>query len=208
MENKLNKEQITTYTEIKDILAEIDSLEKKLEELDQNNGNKEEKYYISDKLNKLKHKLEKGINLDLNFDVFKDSIILFLKNLGFLNNDILEKLSNARFVVTEVKFLTNAKMYNVSNNVYIDSSYIEFDNNGYPIGIKKENIEEFNHALIHELLHLISYVDYKPLTGEALSEGYTDLSTLMITKNPNIISKHYLPFLKIAYLVTSLFYWK
>lgn len=145
-------------------------------------------------------------------DVLIDEVIKitidFLTKYGIPKEEIINNLSNIKWFTTDTILVHGGPFVNFGNSIGVDFKYVNFNEEGYFDSFKSEYYSFLKYVLVHELLHKCSiYKNYSKITsfsGDAMSEGCTDMLALMISGGNEYASKNYDFFVKIFSFFTIL----
>ena len=143
-------------------------------------------------------------------DVLIDEVIKitidFLTKYGIPKEEIINNLSNIKWFTTDTILVHGGPFVNFGNSIGVDFKYVNFNEEGYFDSFKSEYYSFLKYVLVHELLHKCSiYKNYSKITsfsGDAMSEGCTDMLALMISGGNEYASKNYDFFVKIFSFVS------
>ena len=134
-------------------------------------------------------RLVKGISIvpDVIINQVINMVIDFLKEKGYDNETLINRLKNIKFYVSDIPLITNGGILdNVNSLVGIDYHYCIFDKDGNFVSLDEEKKDILIHALSHEFFHDLSRAKKDQPLSEALNEGMTDMFAHQVSKKHTV----------------------
>lgn len=184
-----NSEYFTDFLEMIDYLNKLKKLLIEYKAI----ADKEDRFEINEKINKLKSRLSHyGVTVDISDYVSQaaNTIFNYFKKFNISKSYIENRVMNAQTNVTAMYELHLGCASTFSDKICFDIKYVNFDEQGNFTNIKEEEKREFCHALCHECFHLISRNDHI-LAPQGINEGMTEMFTCKANGSYDIKSASY-----------------